>query len=96
MLVKVDREKARLYELSTQEIAAAFRNSVYGYEASKFKDGEDEYDIFIRLAEKYRNDVSTLMNQKIQVKETAFRFLQWPILNIQLLTIKLAGLIING
>ncbi len=67
MLVDVDREKARLYELSTQEVAAAFRNSVYGLEASKFKDGEDEYDITIRLADEYRNDVSTLMNQKILV-----------------------------
>ena len=65
MLIKVNREQARLYELSTQEIALAFRNSLYGYEASKFKDGEDEYDIFIRLEDQYRNDVSTLMNQKI-------------------------------
>lgn len=65
MLVKIDREKARLYDLSTQQIAMAFRNAIYGYEASKFKDGEDEYDIFIRLDEQYRNDVSTLMNQKI-------------------------------
>lgn len=67
MLVQVDREKARLYELSTQQIAMAFRNAIYGYEASKFKDGEDEYDIFIRLEDKYRNDVSTLMNQKLTV-----------------------------
>ena len=67
MLIKIDREKARLYELSTQQIAMAFRNALYGYEASKFKDGEDEYDIFIRLEEKYRNDVSTLMNQKLVI-----------------------------
>ena len=65
MLIKVNREQARMYELSSQEIALAFRNSLYGYEASKFKDGEDEYDIFIRLEDQYRNDVSTLMNQKI-------------------------------
>jgi multidrug efflux pump subunit AcrB len=69
MLIKVDRDKARLYELSTQQIAMAFRNSLYGYEASKFKDGEDEYDIFIRLEEQYRNDVSTLMNQKITAND---------------------------
>lgn len=67
MLIEVDREQARLYELSTQQIAMAFRSSIYGYEASQFKDGEDEYDIFVRLDEKYRNDVSTLMNQKIPV-----------------------------
>jgi multidrug efflux pump subunit AcrB len=71
MLIEVDREKARLYELSTQQIAAAFRNAIYGYEASKFKDGEDEYDIFVRLEDQYRNDVSTLMNMKIPVNESA-------------------------
>jgi multidrug efflux pump len=67
MLINIDREQARLYELSTQQIALAFRDAIFGYEASKFKDGEDEYDIFIRLEEKYRNDVSTLMNQKLIV-----------------------------
>ena len=69
MLVQIDREKARLYKLSTQEVALAFRNALYGYETSKFKDGEDEYDIFIRLDDKYRNDVSTLMNQKLIVDD---------------------------
>ncbi|MFW6290038.1 MAG: efflux RND transporter permease subunit, partial [Mariniphaga sp.] len=69
MVVKVNRETARLYELSTQQIAMAFRNALYGYDAGTLKDGEEEYDIFIRLAEPYRNDVSTLMNQKVVVNE---------------------------
>jgi len=68
MLVHVNREKARLYDLSTQDIALAFRYALYGYDAGDFKDGEDEYEIFIRLAEKYRNDVSTLMNQKVKIE----------------------------
>ena len=67
MLVQVDRKKARLFELSTQQIAMALRNALYGYDAGKFKDGEEEFDIFIRLDEPYRNDVSTLMNQKVYV-----------------------------
>lgn len=67
MLVKVDRNKVRLYELSTQQVAMAFRNALYGFDAGNFKEGEDEYDIFIRLDEKYRNDVSRLMNQKLTV-----------------------------
>lgn len=69
MLVKVDRQSARLYELSTQQVAMAFRNALYGYDAGTLKDGEEEYDIFIRLAEPYRNDVSTLMNQKVLVND---------------------------
>ncbi len=68
MLIKVDREKARRYELSTQQIAMTLRNSLYGYDVGDYKDGEDEYDIFIRLKEEYRNDVSTLMNQKLMVE----------------------------
>ncbi len=68
MLVKIDREKARLYELSTTDIALAMRNAVYGYDAGDYKEGEDEYDIYVRLADKYRNDVSTLMNQKLMVE----------------------------
>lgn len=67
MLVKIDRERARLYELSTQQIAATLRNSLYGYEVGSYKEGEDEFDIFLRMQEEYRNDVSTLMNQKIMV-----------------------------
>ena len=31
----------------------------------KFKDGEDDYPIFIRLDEKYRNNIEDLINQKI-------------------------------
>ena len=68
MLVRINREKARLYEMSTTEIALALRYALYGYDVGDYKDGEDEYDIFIRLDEKYRNDVSTLMNQKIMVE----------------------------
>ena len=67
MLVKIDRDQARRFELSTQAIAMAIRNSLYGYDVGNFKEGEDEYDIFLRLDEKYRNDVSTLMNQKLLI-----------------------------
>ena len=69
MLIKIDREKARRYELSTQLIAMTLRNSLYGYDVGNFKDGEDEYDIFIRLKDEYRNDVSTLMNQTLMVED---------------------------
>jgi len=65
LLVNIDREAARRYELSTFSIANALRTSVFGKEVSKFKEGEDEYPIMLRLNEKYRNDVGDLMNQKI-------------------------------
>ena len=69
MLINIDRERARLYELSTQQIAFAFRSALYGQDIGNFKEGEDEYDIFVRLDEQYRNDVSSLMNQKLHVND---------------------------
>ena len=55
--VKIDREAARRFGLSTFQIASALRTSVYGKEISKYKLGEDEYPIFLRLDEKDRNKV---------------------------------------
>jgi len=67
MLINIDRDKVRRFGLSTNQVARALRNSLYGLEVSKFKDGEDEYDIMLRLNDKYRYDVPALMNQKISV-----------------------------
>jgi multidrug efflux pump subunit AcrB len=58
--VEVDREKAALYELSTNTIGMTIRQAINGVEASKFRDGKDEYDIIVRLNDDYRDDMSTL------------------------------------
>ncbi len=69
--INIDREAARRYGLSTGQIASSIRTSVFGKEVSKFKQGEDEYPIVIRLDEKYRNDITALMNQKITYRDQA-------------------------
>ncbi len=58
--VRVDRELAALYGLSTAEIGGALRRAIQGFEAARYRDGNDEYDIIVRLAEPYRNDLSSL------------------------------------
>ncbi|MCB0635955.1 MAG: efflux RND transporter permease subunit, partial [Lewinella sp.] len=65
LLVNVDREAARRYGVSTYNIAMAFRTAVFGREVSKYKVGEDEYPIVVRLNEDSRNDVNDLLNQRI-------------------------------
>ncbi|MCB0581919.1 MAG: efflux RND transporter permease subunit, partial [Phaeodactylibacter sp.] len=80
LIVNVDREAARRYEISTFEIANAIRTSVFGKEVSKYKEGEDEYPIFVRLDESYRNDIDNLLNQKITFRSPATgRISQVPI-----------------
>ncbi|MCB0593875.1 MAG: efflux RND transporter permease subunit [Lewinellaceae bacterium] len=71
LIVNIDREAARRYEISTFDIANAIRTSVFGKEVSKFKEGEDEYPIFVRLDESYRNDIDNLLNQKITFRSPA-------------------------
>ncbi len=58
--VTVDREKAALYELNTNTIGYTIRQAINGVEASKYRDGKDEYDIMVRLSDEYRDDMSTL------------------------------------
>jgi multidrug efflux pump subunit AcrB len=71
LIVNVDREAARRYGVSTYDIANAMRTAVFGKEVSKFKEGEDEYPIFIRLDEKYRYNIDDLLNQRITFRSPA-------------------------
>lgn len=65
LLVHIDREAARRYELSTATIAGAIRTAVFGKEISKYKIGEDDYPIMLRFQEPYRYNITDLLNQKI-------------------------------
>lgn len=60
LVVEVDREKAALYSLSTRQIGGTLRSAINGTEASKYRDGNDEYDITVRLAKAYREDLDAL------------------------------------
>ncbi len=83
LLVNIDREAARRYELSTYSIAMAIRTSIFGKEVSKYKDGEDDYPIMLRLDEKYREEMQDVMNQKITFRNPANgRIVQVPISSV--------------
>ncbi len=80
LLVKVDRESARKYGLSTFAIADAVRTSIYGKEISQYKLGEDDYPVFVRLQDRYTEDVTDVMNQLITFRDPATgKFSQVPI-----------------
>ncbi len=71
MLVRIDRERARRLGVSTQQIALVLRTALYGSEASKYKEGEDEYPMEVRLKKEYRYDVASLMNQLVTFRSQA-------------------------
>ncbi len=58
--VHVDRERAALYGLSTSKVAGMVRTAVQGTEATQYRTGNDEYDVTVRLAEPWRNNLESL------------------------------------
>jgi multidrug efflux pump subunit AcrB len=83
LLVNIDRDMARRMGISTAQVGSTIRTALFGKEVSKFKDGEDEYPITIRLADKYRYDVSSLMNQRITFRsQSNGRIMQIPVASV--------------
>lgn len=70
LLIRIDREKARRFGVSTLQIASTIRTALFGKEISDFKIGEDEYPIQLRLQDRYRYSVPALMNQKISFQDS--------------------------
>lgn len=69
MIIDIDEQKARRLNLSTAQIGMTIRTALFGKEVSKFKQGEDEYDITVRLNEYTRNNIDNLMNQRITFRD---------------------------
>jgi multidrug efflux pump len=65
VVVEVDREKAALAGLNTSRVGNTIRSAIQGAEAAKYRTGNDEYDIIVRLAEPYRQDLNALADLTI-------------------------------
>ena len=80
IIVKIDRDMARRFGLSTYSIANTIRIALFGLEVSNFKIGEEEFPIQLRLKEEYRNNLASLMNQRITFRSQATgQLMQVPI-----------------
>ena len=80
LLVNIDRDMTRRMGVSTSQVGSTIRTALFGKELSKFKDGEDEYPIVLRLADKYRYNVSSLMNQRITFRsQSSGKIMQIPV-----------------
>ena len=80
LLINIDREKVRRFGLSTAQVASNLRTALFGKEISDYKEGEDEYNIRLRLGREYRNNISVLINQKITFRsQSSGKIVQVPI-----------------
>lgn len=90
LIIDFDREKLRRFGLSTGILASELRTSLFGKEISKYKIGEDDYEIQLRLDDKYRYDVDALMNKNITFRsQSNGRIYQVPISSVA--TVKMSN-----
>ena len=69
--IKIDRERALIYGISTGQIANYIRTSLFGKEISKIKEGKEEYKIMLRNDEKERKDLGALLSMQILFRDFA-------------------------
>jgi CzcA family heavy metal efflux pump len=80
--VEVDREKAALLWMNTGQIANTVRSAISGAEASKYRVGEDEYKIRVRLREDQRSSVSSLERLYITFMNQQGKLLSVPLVSV--------------
>ncbi|WP_281238202.1 efflux RND transporter permease subunit [Flavobacterium praedii] len=69
--VKVDRVSAGSLGVSTGQLGFNLRRSVYGQEISTFKEGDDDYNITMRMQDDQRKNENILFNQALTFRNPA-------------------------
>ncbi|AOW08995.1 efflux RND transporter permease subunit [Flavobacterium gilvum] len=78
--VKVDRVSAGSLGVSTGQLGFNLRRSVYGQEISTYKEGDDDYNITMRMQDDQRKNENILFNQSLTFRnQTNGQMMQVPI-----------------
>jgi multidrug efflux pump subunit AcrB len=67
--VDIDRMRANHEGISTAQAGSELRTAIFGFEASKFREGEDQYPIQVRYMADQRKDIDKLMNLKVTYRD---------------------------
>ncbi len=69
MLVEIDRKKAGELGVNASQVGQQLRNSIFGSKAGVYKEGGDDYDIYVRFNEDNKYNRSALFDQKITFRD---------------------------
>ena len=73
--VIIDRERAARLGLDTRSIAMTIRTAVHGTEASTLREGNEEYDITVKLPEKHRKSLGDILQLRISNRDEQILYL---------------------
>jgi multidrug efflux pump subunit AcrB len=79
MRVIVDREKAGELGISASQVGQQLRNSIFGSKAGIYKEGGDDFDIYVRFNEDNRYNTSALFNQNITFRDNTGQIKSIPV-----------------
>lgn len=79
MKVTVDREKAGELGVSASQVGQQLRNSIFGAKAGIYKEGGDDFDIYVRFNEENRYNTSALFNQNITFRDNTGKIKDIPL-----------------
>ena len=79
MQVEIDREKAGELGISAMQIGSQLRNSIFGSKAGIYKEGGDDFDIYVRFNENLRYNTSALFNQNITFRDNTGQIKEIPL-----------------
>ncbi len=83
IVVDIDRERANREGITVGQVGMELRTAIFGKEASKYKEDEDEYPIQIRYSEDQRNNINKIINAKITYMDmTTGKLRQIPISSV--------------
>ena len=69
LLVQVDRKKAGELGVATGQVGQQLRSSIFGSKAGIYKEGGEDYDIYVRFNKDDRYNTSALFNQRITFRD---------------------------
>lgn len=64
--VDIDKEKARQMGINSAYAGLSIRQSIYGFEATSFKEDGEEYPVIVRYAPEFRNSIQSIEDIRIQ------------------------------
>ncbi len=69
LILNIDRTRANREGMSTGQIGQAINTAILGNEASKYREGEDQYPIEVRYSESERDNIDKIMNTLIVFRD---------------------------
>ena len=69
MIITVNRDAALTLGVSTSQIAGDLRTALFGKEVSKYKEGDEDFPIMLRLKDSQRYDLEALKNVIITYRD---------------------------